>query len=140
MGGARNLDELGEPRPELVQDASLLSHTHALSPCLCRARSLPLPLPPPLSHTRCRRWRSNPSGKCSQERLTRGTITSTMCRAAHSSGCARCGAGAGCSAIKYQSLNLTRLSFVRSPRRSALRSPGPRHPRRHLVRRWGALY
>ena len=46
----------------------------------------------------------NPSGKCSQERLTRGTVTSTMRRAAHPSGCARCGAGAGCSAIKYQSL------------------------------------
>ena len=27
-----------------------------------------------------------------------------MRRAAHPSGCARCGAGAGCSAIKYQSL------------------------------------
>ena len=27
-----------------------------------------------------------------------------MRRAAHSSGCARCGAGAGCSAIRYQSL------------------------------------
>ena len=41
-------------------------------------------------------------------RLTRlnlqGTVTSTMRRAAHPSGCARCGAGAGCSAIKYQSL------------------------------------
>ena len=46
----------------------------------------------------------NPSGKCSQERLTRGTVTSTMRKAAHPSGCARCGAGAGCSAIKYQSL------------------------------------
>ena len=52
---------------------------------------------------RGRRWRPNPSGKCSQERLTRGTVTSTMRRAAHPSGCARCGAGAGCSAIKYQS-------------------------------------
>jgi len=31
-------------------------------------------------------------------------VTSTMRRAAHPSGCARCGAGAGCSAIKYQSL------------------------------------
>ena len=50
-----------------------------------------------------RRGRSNPSGKCSQERLTRGTETSTMRRAAHPSGRARCGAGAGCSAIKYQS-------------------------------------
>ena len=50
-----------------------------------------------------RRWRSNPSGKCSQERLSRGTVTSTMRKAAHPSGCARCGAGAGCSAIKYQS-------------------------------------
>ena len=51
-----------------------------------------------------RRWRSNPPGKCSQERLTRGTVTRTMRRAAHPSGCARCGAGAGCSAINYQSL------------------------------------
>jgi hypothetical protein len=48
-------------------------------------------------------WRSNPSGKCSRDRLTRGTATSTLCGAAHSSGCARCGAGAGCSAMKYQS-------------------------------------
>ena len=38
------------------------------------------------------------------ERLTRGTVTTTMRRAAHPSGCARCGAGAGCSAITYQSL------------------------------------
>jgi len=38
-------------------------------------------------------------------RVTRGTVTSTMRRAAHPSGCARCGAGAGCSAIKYQSLS-----------------------------------
>ena len=52
----------------------------------------------------CRRWRSNPSGKCSLERLARGTVTSTMRRAAHPSGFARGGAGAGCSAIKYQSL------------------------------------
>ena len=51
-----------------------------------------------------RRWRSNPSGKCSQERLTQGAATSTMPMAANPSGCARCGAGAGCSAIKYQSL------------------------------------
>ena len=47
-----------------------------------------------------RRWRSNQSGTCSQERLARGTVTSTMRRAAHPSGRARCGAGAGCSAIK----------------------------------------
>ena len=53
-------------------------------------------------HVCRRRWRSNPSGKCSQERLTRGTVTSTMRRAAHPS--ARCGAGAGCSATQYQSL------------------------------------
>ena len=31
----------------------------------------------------CRRWRSNPSGKFSQERLTRGTVTSEMRKAAH---------------------------------------------------------
>ena len=53
---------------------------------------------------RRRRWRSNPSGKCSPERLTRGAVTSTMCRAADLSGGARCGAGACCSAKKYQSL------------------------------------
>ena len=47
-----------------------------------------------------RRWRSTPFGKCSQERLTRGTVTSTMRKAAHPSGCARCGAGAGCSAME----------------------------------------
>jgi len=53
----------------------------------------------------CMRWSSNPSGKCSQERLIRGTVTSTMRRAGHPSGRARCGAGAGCLAIKYQSLS-----------------------------------
>jgi hypothetical protein len=42
--------------------------------------------------------------KCPQERLTRGTVTSTMRRAARPSGCARCGAGAGCLVIQYQSL------------------------------------
>ena len=36
----------------------------------------------------------NPSEKCWQDRLTRGTVTCTMRRAAHPSGCARCGAGA----------------------------------------------
>jgi len=48
----------------------------------------------------CRRWRSDPSGTCSQERLTRGI----MRRAAHPYGCARCSAGIGCSAIIHQSL------------------------------------
>jgi len=72
------------------------------SRCAHRRSHLPNPatpfrLPP-------HRWRSNPSGKCLQERLTRGTVTSTMRRAAHPSGCARCGAGAGSSAIKYQPL------------------------------------
>ena len=36
-------------------------------------------------------------GICSQKRLTRGTVTSKMGRAAHPSESARCGAGAGCS-------------------------------------------
>jgi hypothetical protein len=39
-----------------------------------------------------------------QERLTRGTVTSTMRMATHSSERARCGAGAGCATINYQSL------------------------------------
>ena len=50
------------------------------------------------------RWRSNPSGECSQERLTLGTVTSTRRRAAHPSGRAKRGAGTGCSAMKHQSL------------------------------------
>ena len=62
---------------------------------------------PPLHvYSQGKRWRSNPSGKCSQERLTRGTVTSTMRKAAHPPGCARCVAGAGCSAIRYQSLGV----------------------------------
>ena len=44
----------------------------------------------------CRRWSSNPSGKCSYERPTRGTICRTMR--------SMCGADAGCLAINYQSL------------------------------------
>ena len=40
--------------------------------------------------TTCRRCRLNLSGKCLQERLTRGTVTSTMRRAAHPHECARC--------------------------------------------------
>ena len=33
----------------------------------------------------CRRWGSNPSGTCSQERMTHDTVTSTTRRAAHPS-------------------------------------------------------
>ena len=47
------------------------------------------------------RRRSNPSGKRSQERLTQGTVTSAVRKTAHAPGCA----GAGCSAMKYQSLS-----------------------------------
>ena len=42
-----------------------------------------------------RRWRSNPSRKCSKERMTRGTVTSTLRGAAYPSRCARSSAGAG---------------------------------------------
>ena len=38
--------------------------------------------------------------------LTRGTVTSSMRRAAHPSGCARCGAGADYSSSKFQALSL----------------------------------
>ena len=61
----------------------------------------------------------------SQERLTQGTVTSTMRREAHPSGCARCGAGAGCSAVQYQSLSRAPGSacpgchFARTPSRAA---------------------
>ena len=44
-----------------------------------------------------RRWGSNPSGKCSYERPTRGTLCGTM-RSMR-------GADAGCLAINYQSLS-----------------------------------
>ena len=45
-----------------------------------------------------RRWSSNPSGKCSYERPTLGTVCGTMR--------SMCGADAGCLAINYQSLIL----------------------------------
>jgi len=44
-----------------------------------------------------RRWSSNPSGKCSYERPTRGTVCGTVS--------SMCGADAGYSAIDYQSLS-----------------------------------
>ena len=72
------------------------------------------------------RWRSNPSGKCSQERLTPGPVTSTMRRAAHPSGCARCGAGAGCSAIKYRSL--LKAAAAAAAKRQLLKSCSGRSP------------
>ena len=41
-----------------------------------------------------------------------------ICRAAQPSGCARCGAGAGCSAIKYQSpLNMVGVGQVEAPKK-----------------------
>ena len=43
----------------------------------------------------CRRWRSNPPGKCSYERPTRGTVCGTMRSTS--------GADAGCLAMIYQS-------------------------------------
>jgi len=42
--------------------------------------------------------------KGSHERPTRGRVISTLRKAAHPSGCARCGAGTGSLAIKYQSI------------------------------------
>jgi len=83
---------------------------------------------------RCRRWRSNPSGKCSQERLTRGTVASTMRRAAHPSGCARCGAGAGCSAIKYQSIGGEQREEAGEDGLLLRRSGGGRDPRGRIWR------
>ena len=49
----------------------------------------------PVKHE-CRRWSSNPSGECSYERPTRGTVCGTMR--------SMCGDDAGCLAIDYQSL------------------------------------
>jgi len=50
-----------------------------------------------IRHTPCRRRsRSNQSGKYSQERLTRGRVTSTMRGVTRLFGWARCGAGAAC--------------------------------------------
>ena len=45
----------------------------------------------------CRRWSLNPSGKCSYERPTRGTVCGTVR--------SMCGADAGCLAMNYQSLS-----------------------------------
>ena len=54
--------------------------------------------------------------RCSQERLTRGTVTSTMRRAAHPSGCPRCGAGAGCSGecLKMATLVYSAYTFCQT--------------------------
>jgi len=51
---------------------------------------------PHLRMVQGRRWSSNPSGKCSYVRPTRGTVCGTMR--------SMCGADAGCLAINYQSL------------------------------------
>ena len=58
-----------------------------------------------------RRWSSNPSGKCSYERPTRGTVCGTMR--------SMCGADAGCLAIIYQSLS----AADSSPRSRGLTNP-----------------
>jgi len=52
----------------------------------------------------CRR--SNPSGKCSQERLTWGTVTSTMRKATNPPGCVRFSAGSsgGLHGLRHQEL------------------------------------
>ena len=65
----------------------------------------------------------DPSGKRSQERLTRGTVTSTMRRAAHPSGCARCGAGAGC---RQKTTNLSLPWYPRKQEGASERGPGAR--------------
>ena len=59
-----------------------------------------------VSLTPCRRWRSNQSGKCSHERLSRGPAISTMRKAAYPPGCASFGAGAG---VRQQNTNLSQL-------------------------------
>ena len=51
-----------------------------------------------------RRWSSNPSGKCSYERPTRGTVCGTMR--------SMCGADAGCLAINYQSLERSEAALI----------------------------
>jgi len=66
-----------------------------------------------------------PSRKCSQERLTQGTVTSTMRQAAHPPGCA----GAGRSAMKYQSLlrgwtSMASSSSTPTPRFACISHPG----------------
>ena len=60
-------------------------------------RAAPLRQPTPVFSDAVRRWSSNPSGKCSYERPTRGTVCGTMR--------SMCGADTGCLAINYQSLS-----------------------------------
>ena len=77
------------------------THAHSLSPSLSPTQTLSLSSPSifvcvhPKAATWRRRWRSNPSGKCSHERPTRGTGRGTI----HS----KFGADAGCLAINYRS-------------------------------------
>ena len=72
-----------------------------------------LPRPIMCRLTCCRRWGSNPSGKCSSERPTRGTLCGAMR--------SMCGADAGCLAMNYQSLLKQRYKFVNF---AAGKSPG----------------
>ena len=61
-----------------------------------------------------RRWSSNPSGKCSYERPTRGKVCGTMR--------SMCGADAGCLAINYQPLCCLREGAVSSRNKYNLRT------------------
>ena len=64
-----------------------------------------------------RRWSSIPSGKCSYERPTRGTICGTMR--------SMCGADAGCLAINYQSLTSYLMSVSVRLMQGLLQPPPP---------------
>ena len=60
------------------------------------------------------------------DHLTRGIVITTKRRAARPSGRSSCGAGAGSSAIKYQSLCIDHLqvAFQRRARKVDIRLPG----------------
>ena len=83
-----------------------------------------------------RRWNSNPSGKCSDERPTRGTVCGTMR--------SMCGADAGCLAIHYQSLSnshgarpvrqiITMTKWIRTSRFSTKNSLSHAHLRGQVL-------
>ena len=80
-----------------IQHQILTSYHYKHSAAHWTLNTLDSTLIPSLISNR-RRWSSNPSGKCSSERPTRGTVGGTMR--------SMCGADAGCLAINYQSLYL----------------------------------
>ena len=105
-----------------LQRGKRKAHLESRGPLRNPSCWLGLPLKSLSQHVK-RKGGCTPCVTCSPKRLTQGTVTSTMHRAAHPSGCARFGAGAGCSTIRYQSLCVTRANVEPKPKNSLFTEP-----------------